>query len=1179
MAVPPPRVSIHPPELPFNRPVPTSSPSPSIAPDDASVAGSLSVPTPTTARTAGLGGFGGRPASGDGGGGAGGAERDASTQGGLQWNPKERRESLYSESGGVRQKSSKDRSGWGNLPVNVLHTILEFAQEGTGLDHVLQMHYGNKPKTKEIAVGLVQRVWFCRMRSVCTGWRNAVDSHSFWPEYTLLIDPSRHHSSTIDDFHESRLTPSTPSFPTLFHRARHTTLSTCIACRLNHPSRLGLYPAVRKRLTYTPRFGLTPTCERHAATFCTGCMRESEPPGPARLTPTHAVGYGHPGFNGGYPGSISPHERPAVPALTLQPANHGDVDECGLRRAPGSAVCSDCRKVAIWSEIQRELVQCARSGRVRGLRGPWLGNERVHEYIHLNSGTAPAQAYYAVEEQWLMDQTRWTELFDTALQLQNHEKVLKMQFLKGIVEETEAQRGARIARLAELRGEDTDGRETEEDAAEIDALYRQWWKEFEDDDFSSEDEDEDLDLSDKYKLKLKNGCINDFIADRVRHAFWVSPADEVHKLVSDDLMNRHDRSGAIHTAFVDIAANYTHPFNGYVDSFEYEPPEAMADSSGLISVYPSRTADGPMDPFLPPERLLRELDAVFCRVLAGRLSSAMRVIVRNIWEHVEGDDDAAEKRCAELQLDDLLARLTAWQIWVPTGLVENVKVAELKRELESTMEEERAMKALEKEMRGPRVEVVEDGEVVREAGVKEVRFSPVEDIREISDVATEVTEVESDAPSLGKRKSPDTGNTSPSSTLPSEKRSRSSPPTTFTPPQLPLSKSSATTPRPTTPPTQLKSRVDSPSHGKRKEPPSPVSHHIDRTKRQVTPPRPPRFDMVDGDGAKRTRVEVLGDEASAPASSMPSSPTPVVPRVVETEEEGGTSPTATSHGSSEVTVGTMPVTPEEDWEEVGMVEVKGGTDAEAREEGQVQSSVAVKLGKRRVEVEAKMEGAVEINIPDHKVVSAPAVTTAEAISATTDPSSTTTTPAGDSPMPDPVPDDADTPDTTDVPDAALMAAAAAAAAAAVEPEYDTESSSLYSDDTTPSLPADSGDVSSAGAGSGSSLDELACAHDRLTRYMHRAEQRIPFIPLPTRGGPVTVSGPGGANPRTVFIPSLNLGSGASRVLMTTWWEARDELRECKCGICERARTKAWEGLETVRAMVASGQGGWEALLP
>ncbi|KIR96945.1 hypothetical protein L804_05603 [Cryptococcus deuterogattii 2001/935-1] len=558
--------------------------------------------------------------------------------------PHDGRRSWKPHAGDARAAAAgKDKAGWGDLPVEILHRILSYAQDAVPLDFTLQTYYGHNQRTREIALALVRRIWFCRMRMVCTGWRNAVDSHPFWPEFTLLLDPSRHHSSAISGIHSARLAPSTPSFPTLFHRARSSTLSSCLACRLNRPSRLGYYPAVGKRLTFTSKFALAPTCEKHANNFCSGCMRESEPqagrapsPGLHHLTGIEAL------VESGETRSPS---EPADPPLMLSQCNHGDVDENGVERFPRSLVCPDCRKAAIWNEIRLILHECARGGRMRGERSLWLYNEKVKDYINFNVGTAFEMGYAAVEEQWLIDHTRWVELSETALQLQNHEKALKLQFLRTAAEETAAQKRVRLAREAELRGED------------------------------------------QFRGKLKAGCINDFISDRIRYAFWVSPSDEVSKIVTDDRDRRTDRSSIIHTMFPDIAMNSAHPFSKYIE-FSFEPAQACAEAAGLISLVPndpssSPVSDGRFDPFLPPDRLLRALDKTFAEMLSARTCTAMENIVRNVREYCDDDDDKAEEVCENMRVEDILERLAAWQMWVPRSLAEQMKLAEMQKEMEA----------------------------------------------------------------------------------------------------------------------------------------------------------------------------------------------------------------------------------------------------------------------------------------------------------------------------------------------------------------------------------------------------------------------------------------------------------------------------------------------------------------
>ncbi|AAW47076.2 expressed protein [Cryptococcus deneoformans JEC21] len=971
------------------------------------------------------------------------------------------------------------------------------------------------------------------MRMVCTGWRNAVDSHSFWPEFTLLLDPSRHHSSAVSDIQSARLAPSTPSVPTLFHRARSSTLSACLACRLNHPSRLGYYPAVRKRLTFTSKFALAPTCEKHANNFCSGCMRENEP----QAGRVGAL------VEGGTP---SPGEL-AVPSLMLSQCNHGDVDENGVERFPRSLVCPDCRKAAIWNEIRLILHECARGGRMRGERSLWLYNEKVKDYIDFNVGTAFEMGYAAVEEQWLIDHTRWVELSETALQLQNHEKALKLQFLRTAAEETPAQKRMRLAREAELRGEDQVGKETEEEAMEMEMLYRSWWKELEDDDLSSDDEEEDELLNDKFRGKLKAGCINDFISDRIRYAFWVSPSDEVSKIVTDDRDRRIDRSSVIHTMFPDIALNSAHPFSRYIE-FTFEPAQACAEAAGLISLVPndpssSPISDGRFDPFLPPDRLLRALDKTFAEMLSARTSTAMENIVSMVREYCDDDDDKAEEVCENMRVEDILGRLTAWQMWVPRSLADQMKLAEMQKEMEAEGEVDYEGEESEEDLEGtieevptsrsgsPRVELVEGGE-------EEVHFTPVE--VPPSDDYQPSPPSSSSPPltlTLGKRKSTDVF------PEPTDKRAR--------PSTSPNERERKLEQLPQTPRKQILSQDDTSgglavdtsasaavvaSDGggaggggglKRKEPPSPAVNHIDKGRKEVTPPPGPKFDLADGHGYygdKRTRVtgDLVQEASSAPVSSLPGSPTPMKKRVGgggggEEEEGGGfevdveTEEMSRRGTSVTETVGTVPVTPEE-----GM-SLGGETVIDPK---------LVSMDPEGSDVDDPQAQSVQ-TIDNPPLV--------ELVTPSPSPSLST------------FPARSRSPSTVSAADS-----------------YSSGSSSIPLD----------GD----GDGDGT-LTPLTSATARLARYVQRAHASTPFIPLPVCRLLPHPDHPAHPNQggQGVQLP-VNLGEGANRVLLNTWYEARGELRECKCRICERARRKAWESLEAMRQLVASGEVTWETLL-
>ncbi|WVF69055.1 hypothetical protein IAT40_003829 [Kwoniella sp. CBS 6097] len=812
----------------------------------------------------------------------------------------------------VSTRNGKRKTGWGNLPVHILHNILSFAQENVTLDDCLQNRWGHDDKTAEIALAISQRIWLCDMRGVCSGWKRAVDSHAFWPAYTLLLDPSRPHSSTIDDFHSSRLTPSTPSFPTLFHRSRHTTLRICLACRLNHPTRLGFYPAVPKRLTWTNRYGKSPTCDKHASHFCSDCMKEFG-------TETSSPTYGRGGRR-----TISPE----IPAATgLLPTQHADTDDRGVVRQRGSLICTSCRTAAITLKLKRMLIGCSRGTLpVKGLSNNWFAKFPVKNYIEFGTGTAHTEARLAIEVQWLEDHTRWKELRPTAEALQDYESQLKYVFYNretnGDIEDPRAKQ-IRLGQEAELRGDDWNGIESARDKAERYWLYKKWWRAREED-AESDDSDDDVEdyggLNRRYYDKLREGCMNDFINDRIRFGFWVSPSDEVSQHVLNAQAPSMSRT---HTPMVQLALGAKHPFMGITD-LSFTPIDAANESAGLIDLQIDRTA-GKVDPFLPPRHLLEELEELFQERLAQKIEPAMRELVLRIRSYFDGDDEEAERYCKGLSVADLMEKLSEWKFWVPRQLADavvaqadqastdtsaNPKVNPTDRarsvQPNSSGKASSDVKSESKIHTSPRIEMVEEviEPSVVDYGIKEVDSTPhtiASDPTSISSDSTiqgdqspaiqgthrdtsAVTSIDVDEQSrkssLGKRKSPSEEKRVDDSSTESqnfdgvgrdEKRFKSSSPSArLTPAQV----------IPSTPHPHVVGHRNGPSGDdecnnasgetgpvKRKVPPSPEPHHINRSQRTVSPPAPPHFDLP----LERLRRDTL---SVLEGSSAPLTPTP-----------------------------------------------------------------------------------------------------------------------------------------------------------------------------------------------------------------------------------------------------------------------------------------------------------------
>ncbi|WVR06678.1 hypothetical protein IAU60_003710 [Kwoniella sp. DSM 27419] len=633
--------------------------------------------------------------------------------------------------------SGKTKIGWGTLPVNVLHHVISFALEDVALDRSLHTKWGQNPFTEEIARGLVSRIRMTQLRWVCHGWRLAVDCHRFWPAYTILLDPSRAHLSTVQDYRTATLNPSTPSFPTLFLRARHTTIRVCLACRLNHPHRLGLYPAVRRGLTYTSKFSYAPTCDRHIGHFCSGCMQE------------HGISTESPSYTGSRAHRLQ-HEEHTSGLIITTP---GDVDEIRLSRSGFALVCADCRELAVLAAIHRLMVESARQGHLRApSESQWTSNEHVQRYIDTGIATATHHAYLAVEQHWLRSHTRYDELYDTARELQRHEAMLKREFLMGRTREDDRSKRQRLIKQAELKGEDWNGIQRPEDIMEMRILYAKWSSELSTEgELDDEDDvpDEYGDLNDKYYRKLKHGCLNDFFNDRVRFGFWVSPADEVRKIVAKDqglaLLGRSQ----IHTTFQGLADNAQHPLSLFIDS-DYDPLEALKDHAGLINVSDHHGESRS----LPPDQLLLRLDRLYSERLGSHIQDALLRLALKAQDRFK-DDDEAETWCAGLPIPRLLRELSDWRLWVPVRIIEQVEMPRIISGRTGPLRPSYASELDEDPPRSPLFEVIEEpiATAVSDFGIEEVFVTP-NPSEGFSSPNGQHRSADEDSPSLGKRKMP-----------------------------------------------------------------------------------------------------------------------------------------------------------------------------------------------------------------------------------------------------------------------------------------------------------------------------------------------------------------------------------------------------------------------------------------
>ncbi|WWD18832.1 hypothetical protein CI109_103287 [Kwoniella shandongensis] len=1072
----------------------------------------------------------------------------------LRWTPKNqsRKSSGTSETdmmgplrGLGRGKNCKDKVGWGNLPTNIMNTILSYVMDDVNPELRLIRTWSDHP-SYEIVLAVKQRLRLCELRHICIGWKDAVDSHSFWAAYAALLDRTGQYAAIMYPLYSYRNTSSSPVSG--FHHARAATVLVCLACRLNHPQLPTSFPAVRKRLTLTSYLGRAPTCEHHNKRYCLGCMRDNI-------------------------GGLSADDLYVDDNMrNIYPAKPHDIDADGNERPYGSMSCRDCREIALISEIRRLLKECARGGyQLRGNLAPWRAKPLVLDYLDYNVGTVPWVAYQAVEEQWLMDHTRWSELLPTAIRLQRHEKTLKARFLLDQTQEKSREKIMRLAMLAELKGEELDESELDNDAMEMERMYIGWWKDLTrtEEGHDTEEDDEDLDeddgdetfLGNKYRNKLRWGCINDFLVERIRAAFWVLPSDEVHKLAVEEQAGGRVLPSAIHTNFEHLAEHCIHPFGKRID-IEYIWYPEDDEVSGLINIPPwhSRRRSS-KDTFLPPSKLLRELDDKFSQKLMSLTSGPMKEIVGMLKERF-GDDDQAESFCAEVRMEGLLGMLAHERNWLPIEM-KGRDVGKLEEERQAWEErlKNRTTQLIVEADRSPRVEMVyEDiGEI--DYGIKEEALTPSEPGDEIP---------HREFPVLGKRKSPPPDETEEHDERTSGKRSKSSSDAEDEP-EVPVTLLRNTS-------THTPSRIaqdddpDSAGLGKRKLPPSPESHHIDRSKRQITPPPPPQFDA---DPKSKVRERLMLDKHTAesgPPSSAPASPSPILLKIptvniqlgtqqstqdregvrVHGAAEGrndidGHSPTATIDGShrSSTSAGTcevMPITPEmEEWVESGGIVRLGG-----EEQSHLVMTPKLNCHDELVLIDDGVRGHTPGFAPaaerDHQGEHTSSAVFSTSVEADADEASEQSSPRSSISSPP------HHPDLVDLDEGRISG--------------EEESGSEFDDDD------DDDEIRNEMIG------RIRAEYDKMIeaqkKKLELLETKVPWIPQPFVHHSTSSRMTMARND-----PSINLGPGANGILMSGWYEARAELRECRCKICERARRRAWDSMMAIRRAVGEG---WMGLM-
>ncbi|ORY24585.1 hypothetical protein BCR39DRAFT_561484 [Naematelia encephala] len=577
----------------------------------------------------------------------------------------------------VRGKGNKDKAGWGALPPTILHRILHHSIDDIELDGARPRLVPHPGRSRSILRAVLSRIWLCRLRLVSSPWRDSVDSFSFWNECIHHLSP--HYNPHL--YHDSpRLTSSTKP-PSAFSRARAAITPVCLVCRVNRP----MYrpSASDKRcLTPTPKYGYILSCLGHFDRFCFGCLTAA----PDNQTADDT-----------FPAAVSdPDDDKNL--LALSKSISGDVDENGHERYRPIRQCADCRKVIIDRQIEQLLVQCSRGGPVRGLAGHCAQTTPYTDYVMWSEQTAYHAAQMAVDEYWLLGQTRWDELMLSALDLENHYLALKMQYkVQGLYEKPEQKR-KRHAILRELWG-GAKGHDYRDDEAYLGRKYKGWNLEVLHNLFEEEFESCDrLPLDGRSQLKIAS--IQDWITTRISYGLWVAPSEEVRLLSADPIGHfKHFRS---------LALSAVHPAHTNSDD---NPSSAVDEFNGLIDL---RLTPGGA-PFLPTPRLLEDLDHDYRECLKTTVIDAMEELVNGVLKQCGGDSDSADRICERMGVQEILAALTNKLIWTNRGYTMAVEATLPQKVSSISAAGSPRIELIHEQVDEPQFLIEVDGEAVSEA--------------------------------------------------------------------------------------------------------------------------------------------------------------------------------------------------------------------------------------------------------------------------------------------------------------------------------------------------------------------------------------------------------------------------------------------------------------------------------
>lgn len=460
------------------------------------------------------------------------------------------------------------------------------------------------------------------MRAVSNGWCKAgkennvyasrnlthrlVSTHPFWDELVFTMRPD--------------INQSEPDYVRHFTTAMLYTMDLCLPCVIVDPTR----PQRAYVRMPTAKLGRLPVCRPHCGLLCSHCLRTSLP---SELGGEHV--YLH---------------RSVV----------GDVDETGCPRQYDSAICYHCRGAAFIATLTRDLTTCSRGGRLHGIGNYWASSASYKDHVYLGVGRSDMMARQAIEDWFLIQHTRYYDLFTKVFPLQQ----MLRRYKTAVYEHRMVLPPSN--EIAHLRSLVWSVFDEEDPVFDLPRLCRRWINEIETGVYNDTDHRLDIErmrqpigtmsLWPFIRDKLVHRAIDLWVQDRFFFGYWVMPSDDIEQMLANSQIH--------HTPLIEIAAHAKRPADAKTlsqDQWRSGHGRFRFDTPSL------RPGD---EHFLPPDRLLQIMNMRFSEIMTTRLENAFAEVIQLWITKPYREWDRIEDRLSHMKPEQLLGHLAQAGAWI-----------------------------------------------------------------------------------------------------------------------------------------------------------------------------------------------------------------------------------------------------------------------------------------------------------------------------------------------------------------------------------------------------------------------------------------------------------------------------------------------------------------------------------